>query len=188
RPARGEPPVEARALAVRVHDADPALADQPRHLAERERGEPVRRDLHHLRARGPKALEIWPAGGRAHDDAELLLVQPAEEIRHMRGPAAELARDQQLENGYGRRTSGHVRRRPRRPARGACAGGAPAAGPAPPPAAGRTPRTTRDSRRRAPPASECAPPREAGHRRASRTRGRAEGGAPPPPREGWPGA
>src|SRR5204863_8255502 len=97
-PARGEPPVEAGTLAVRVDHLDLALADEPERRLERPGVEPVGS---HLRDREPeraKPVEEDSVVGRRHRDLELVAGEPARQVVHLPRSTAERARREQLED------------------------------------------------------------------------------------------
>ena len=97
-PARGEPPVEAGTLAVRVDNLDLALADEPERRPECPGVEPVGT---HLRDREPeraKPVEEDSVVGRRHRDLELVAGEPARQVVHLPRATAERARREQLED------------------------------------------------------------------------------------------
>ena len=97
RPARGEPPIEAGALAVRMHELDPALADEPTHSHERTERQPIGRDVHESAAGIAEPSGIRALWSR-HREVELVTRQTSGEVEDVRGPSAGIRGDEQLEH------------------------------------------------------------------------------------------
>jgi len=96
----GQPPVEARALAVRVNHVSAELANQPQRAPERQRraAERVEVDRSERDAEHAKVLTIATIPGAADAHAELVARKTANEVIDLPWPAAERGRGEKLED------------------------------------------------------------------------------------------
>ena len=91
-----QPAVQARALAVRMHEAHTVAANHPDELQHRDRIQPVGPGLHHGCRDGTESLEQDTVARSRHHEAPAAATQSGRQREHVLRAAARLCGDENL--------------------------------------------------------------------------------------------